>query len=770
MTTQQLTVSLGQAQRNLPEALGVPALTSPVIDGNNAVFHARDLDTATVAKELAKHSKVRIVYLYADTLTVSASPAVSLGKNIGWQVIARRVEVSSGAALSMHNDSQLVLYTGTIVNDAHPGALHVRIPKSGGGEQDRYPALDGSPGIRLEVSGDELTRTPLTTVPMPHNGEPVQLARSTTLLFQVATQLWASNRDQAVALLRWVARLSAQSVHLREVFAQASSLLLLHDNDRVHGRYVPYLNREVYGDLVKTYKDVVKAYEDAYVILRTKTTGQQERVRAAELLRDNLKDTHTFHEQLAQQAKANTDAAAASLTQAQENLNSHQKDVEKAKTTFEKNMEAYKKKMITAAVVDGCLALLSLGLAAASGAMGAFAATKQIDALIKMVDLAKNTVEAAGKIKKAVDDLQAALKLLDRLRKLEEKMSKDAGDLSKLSAKEIDRLLKEIADSGSVNAIAEWENFQVIVRAMFGHFPQGAEYQAALEGMSVYGRAFITAQTGYLQASQQQVRATLQAQLTSRALTRAQSHIEELKKGASLSDAAAQVFYQGYLDQKRWLFIALENYGRAFRYWALAEPAVVPTMAGDAAYITKQIGQIAQEYTDALGKFYPPPQVMTKRFPLTTGLDGLKTNKGVLELAITPGHEEFEDLERVRLKTIRVYLEGAKPAPGKSIKISIHNSGSYQDCFKGADFRFVSRPVKRAFEYKQGEKKPVIDGTIEEEFGKVLMQPTPFTQWRFTVSAKNNPGLDLSKVTAVRLEMIGSAISAGAQSSASAKA
>ncbi len=761
MTTQQLTVSLGQAQRNLPEALGVPALTSPVIDGNNAVFHARDLDTATVAKELGKHPKVRIVYLYADTFTVSASPTVTLNENVGWQVIARQVKVSSDAALSMRNDSQLVLYTSTIVNDAHPGALHVRIPKPGGGEQDRYPTRDGSPGIRLEVSGDELTLTPQSTVPVPQNGEPVQLVRSVTLLFQVATQLWASDRDQAVALLRWVAHLSAQSTHLREVFAQASSLLMLHDNDRLHGRYVPYLNREVYGDLVKTYKDVVKAYEDAYVTLRTKTTGQQERVKAAELLRDNLKDTRTFHEQLAQQAKANTDAAAASLTQAQENLNSHQKVVDKAKTTFEKNMEDYKNKMITAAVVDGCLALLSLGLAAASGAMGAFAAAKQIDALIKMVDLAKNTVEAAGKIKKAVDDLQAALKLLDRLRKLEEKMSKNAGELSKLSAKEIDRLLKEIADSGSVNAIAEWENFQVIVRAMFGHFSQGADYQAALEGMSVYGRAFITAQTGYLQASQQQVRATLQAQLTSRALTRMNNHIEELKKGEALSDAAAQVFYQGYLDQKRWLFIAVENYGRAFRYWALTEPSVVPTMAGDAANISDQIGQIAREYESALGKFRPAPQKMTKHFAITTGLDGLKDNKEVLEVAITTDHPEFQGLERVRLRTIRVYLEGAKPAPGRSIKVGIHNSGTYQDRFKNTEFRFTSEPAERAFEYKTGQKEPVIDGTVEKEFGKVLMQPNPFAQWRFTVRAKNNPGLDLSGLTAVKVEMVGSAISPG---------
>ncbi|MFI6574160.1 hypothetical protein ACIBFB_00050 [Nocardiopsis sp. NPDC050513] len=760
------TVLLGDAPQSLPEALGVPALTSPVIDGRNAVFHGRDLDTAAVARELAKHPDVRVVYLYADTVTVSGDPAVSLKRGSGWQVIAREVTASAAAPLTMDNGTQLTLYTGRITNPDTPGALYVRIPGKNGTWQDRHPTLEGRPGINLEVDDDALTVTAQNTVPLPVSGGPVQLGLSLTLLFQVATQVWASERDKAVAQLRWVVHLASQSTDLREVFAQASSLVTLHDSDRLHGRYVPRLDRSVYGTLVEAYKDAVAAYENGYVVLRNKTTGAKERVEAAKLLLASLRDTHTYHTQLARQAHANADAAAETLAQSRRNLENQRDRVKLAEIGFQGEMERFRQKQIEAAVVNGGLAVLSLGLAVASGAMGAFSAPNAIGQLVKTIDTAKSIVEAAGKIDQIMKDLQAALRLLDQLRKLEAQMGKNAADLSKLPVKEIDRLLRETADSGAVNSSAKWEEFQVVVRAMFGHMVAkagvGAEYQTALEGLSIYGRAFVAAQAGYVQAAQRLIRATLQEGLTRRSVDRLEGYIADLERGEALSDAAAQAFYQGYLDQKRWLFVALENYGRAYRYWALAEPSVTPTMAGDAAHIAKQIAEIAAEYARALNGFRPPPQTMVKDFAITEGLGSIRDEE-VLEVPITLDHPVFTKLERVRLKTIRVYLVGAKPRDGQSITVGIHSSGLYQDRFRRKEFRFSSLPAERAFEYKPGRDKPeiVIDGTIEEEFGKLLMQPNPFTQWQFTVRRENNPGLDLSGLSQVRIEMVGSAIRPG---------
>ncbi|WP_017596328.1 hypothetical protein [Nocardiopsis potens] len=749
-----------EAGDGLPEALGVPALTSPVIDGNNAYFHGRELDTGKVVERLAEEPKVRIVHLYADTVTLSASPAVELKESIGWQITARRVVVAKGAELRMANGSGLVLYTSEITDGKQAGKLPLKVPASGGGWRDRPVALEKRAGLQVRVADDEAAVTEQKTVPLPE-GEPVQLARSLTMLFQHATQFWAADRARAVAMLRWTSRLAAQSTHLRELFAQASSLLQLHDNDLPHGRYVPALNRDLYGKHLGVYQKAVAAYEADYVALRNRQLSIDDRVKAAEALLADMKDTHSFHTHLRQQAKFNADGAAAALDRAKKDLQHQKNEVDRAERDFEAQIEYLKKKGILDAVVNGSLALISLGTAIASGAMGVFQAGPAIEKLVKTIELAQEIIKQAADIARTVKAVQDALELVDELRGLNGEMQEMVRDLDAASMKKIEELLRKTAGHGSVNAIAEWENFQVIARAMLGSFAEGASYLAALEGLSVYGRAFVTAQAGYLQASQQLIRTTLQAELSRRQCLRMQAHIGELKQTKTLSDGAAQAFYQGYLDQKRWMFIALENYGRAYRYWALAEPRTVPTMAADAAGLAGRLADIAREYEAALEGFDPPPQPRTASWKVTEkkALQGLDSQEGI-DLPIDLRHPEFHGLDRVRLNTVRVYLDGAVPAAGKSIVIGVHGSGGYQDRFRGTEFAFSSRPSHRTFEYKLvgGRPEIVTDGKVSEEFGKVLMQPTPFTGWRFTVLKKNNPGLDLSKVTSVTVEMIGDMI------------
>ncbi|WP_304455157.1 hypothetical protein [Nocardiopsis sp. YSL2] len=761
------TLALGGAEPNLPDALGVPAPSSPVIDGHNALFHARNLTTGDVAKALDGHPEVRIVQLYADTLTVSDQPPPRLRGLTGWQVVAREVRVASDTPLVMEEHSQLLLHTGRIANPDHtpaPNTLHVRVPGPDGKEQEHRPGLAGDHGLKLQVSDHTLKATAPTAGPVPSNSRPVELGKSLTLLFQIATQLWATDPEQAVAMLRWVTRLAAQSTDLRHVFAQASSLVALHDSDRLHGWYVPHLNRDAYGGLLTTYKDSVKEYETNYTTLRNSTASLDTRARAAQALLAHTKDTSGFHTLLRQQAQDNADAAARTLEQARRNLRTQQDQVTAQEVQFRAEMENYHDEQVEKAVVDAGLAVLSLGVGAASGATGAFTATAQIEKLVKTVETVKNIISEAQRIRQVVADLQSSLATLDRLRELQSTMHAGATDLSTAPAQRISDLLRATAGGGTVNVSARWEEFQAIARTVFGHLVQktgvGAKYQGSLETLAVYGRAFASAQAGHIQAAQQLIRATIQEQLTARSADTTRGYIAELKASGTLNDLAAQSFYQAYLDQKRWLFVALENYGRAYRYWALAEPRVRPTMSADAAHIAQQISEISREYEQALGRFSPPPQNMVQSFTVTDGLQALR-EQGELMVPLTLGHPAFRGLERVRLTTIRVYLIGARQTEGESVRIGIHGSGLYQDRFAGREFRFCAAPAERAFEYRPGQKRPVIDGTVEASFGRVLMQPTPFTEWRFTVRRDHNPGLDLTDLKEVRVEMLGSAISPG---------
>lgn len=742
--------------------LKVPAPKSPRVDATTAVFHGVELNLGEVADQVSKlDSDVKYVYVYADTVTVS-SPAVTLRELNGWQVIARRIVVTEGKFVQLAKSSRLTFYTdvaGDVDNLSSKVKVPFRYPK-GAGWADRDVAAIRDHTVSVTAQNDDLKVTDIKGVSLPLQGYPVELSLSLSLLFQTAAQAWTTQRDEAVAVLRWIVALAAQSSHLRDIFAQASRLVALHDSDRPNARFVPYLSKDVYEKQATGYLKSIEKYEENYLILLNDQSTKKQRVDAAKLLLANLKDTQTFHQQLLSQAQYNTDAAAKTLKQAEHNLKVQNDAVTESQKQFQKNIEKYKQQQIQEAVLNGSLALLEAGGSAVKAVQGIAKAIEELKKLVEKIEEAEKALNTGAKIKKTVDELCTAFQMLNRLRQLKQKLGELAGDFDKASLDDIDQLLKELStDPGGVNAAAQWESMQVTARIILGSFGPGAEYQAALETLSVFGRAYITAQTGFIQASQQLIRCQLQAHLTKRQCDRIAKHVKELEKDKPLGDPAVQDFYQGYLDQKCWVFLAVENYCRAFRYWSMTESKVKPTMSGDALHLANQLTQISQDYEEALNKLKPAPQKFRdKRISITKGIESLKGSARELKVPVELDNALFNGTSRVRVTTVRVYLNGAKPAAGKNIVVGVHTSGSFADRMMGVPFQFTAVPGDRTFEYHPDKKAPIVDGKIDTEFGKVTFQPSAFTQWRFTIRPEHNQGLDLSGLTSVTIEFHGSLI------------
>jgi hypothetical protein len=121
--------------------------------------------------------------------------------------------------------------------------------------------------------------------------------------------------------------------------------------------------------------------------------------------------------------------------------------------------------------------------------------------------------------------------------------------------------------------------------------------------------------------------------------------------------------------------------------------------------------------------------------------------------------ESFHGFDRVRLKTIRVWLYGAK-ATGP-IYVDISSAGSYDDRYRGKSYRFTSVALHRKFQYQgdPGKKSSIIvDGAVADEEKYAYFQPTPFSEWVISLPQQYNPNIDLTGLTKITLEFAGSVI------------
>jgi len=135
----------------------------------------------------------------------------------------------------------------------------------------------------------------------------------------------------------------------------------------------------------------------------------------------------------------------------------------------------------------------------------------------------------------------------------------------------------------------------------------------------------------------------------------------------------------------------------------------------------------------------------------------------------------FDRYERVRVDSVRVYLDGAKTDNGK-IVMRIENSGLLQDRYKGKVFNFLGAPWIRNYEYCSDDLKKDDDEDVDDvpsvcmsrhyktlvstktlnSFEGFYPKPTLFSTWVVSVPKEQNPGLDLSGLRSIQINFSGS--------------
>ncbi|MGI8666825.1 MAG: hypothetical protein ACR2N4_12455 [Jatrophihabitans sp.] len=778
-----------QARANVPD----PSIT--ILDSTHAVFQAMYLDLAEVKLALRNSGfSPPLVTIVADVLNVPAETTWTLQDAV-LQVQARRLQTDGPLRVNLDyrtgNTASLLMFCAELDGSVRASAVQDSLPPTVF-DLDAAPA-DGGVVIKL-VEGTP-TRQSLTFA----QGAPFDPApwfeQAVRTEFIYATLLYDPHPEIAVSQFAWVKNWTGYNEQLLGMFLQSSSLLSLLSaelNADANGTaFVPYLSRVVYSDLANAFVAEARQYEADYRALSVEKVVTDQFIELAKSLLANKTYESEYTTKLLAQAKSNLDNAVAAAKAAQKTLTDAELKAELISIDFQKvGIPEWEREQIAKAIIELSTAIITFavgigvmflgdpaggGVAVAGAVEGAEAAAAAAKAGSEIATLAKQLSEVMEKLKlvgealkkvyelsqeviKAVDDIQHAGEYAEKMRD----MSVDLG-------------------GADLTATYEWQVYQQASDAALqgpvdDKIGFAAELKLAIDAVAVYGQALAGAQVATIAASQQYAAISLQKQLAEQQQAEMQRYVDSLVKGQAPLVTLMQRFYELYLNSKSSLFAAVQGYRDSYYYWALLPSTIRPSIIDGVDGLDtglKNLTSIAMDYQSALEHFDPPPQLLAdKRLVIDDPavLADLASSRGarwVVPIGVIP----FENLDRVRLTRVRVWLEGAKVKDGASVDVLMHTQGNYLDRFKDKTYQFTSKPLVRDFEYRVSSKLSgppdwvfedgsygyvEVDGTVDNEVSYAYFQPTPFAEWSIDLS--RIAAVDLSGVTKLTMQFAGSVI------------
>lgn len=317
----------------------------------------------------------------------------------------------------------------------------------------------------------------------------------------------------------------------------------------------------------------------------------------------------------------------------------------------------------------------------------------------------------------------------------------------------------------------KWELLANEIENIFETLPEevisiggGNEFRQGFRKLLIHGQAMSEARLALAKANTDLAVATLRRQSAEQAVALYEQRLKTLNNAVIKDGVLEQLTFQRMLEAKRSVFLALEAYRRAFMYFTLAPKAKTPGLPK----MTDSVDQFAKAMTTLTGK-----ELVSSTLASISGIPGTLNGVEVVvsdptviselrennfsHIVIPTGEPAFRDLNRVRLLSMRVYLEGAETRG--NIEVSIDCSGNYQDQMQHnneyTSLHFVSRPTRKKFVYQPGREEPIIKADIAERYLNDFFRPTPFTSWRIEVASRDNSVLDLTNLRAARMVFYG---------------
>jgi hypothetical protein len=777
----------------------IPGASGTKINQNDALFRDMYIDLSDVQTKLRASGFTPFsVTIYADVVHIPNALAWTLASS-ALTIAARRIEIDGQAQVILDfrktQDAALVIFANEIAGSLLAAAATTGAPQS------LNITTATAKGIQVGDSNGTLTQQTLagTQGPMLQDGSDFQL--SLVAIFQFATVLLETQPDIASAQLEWVKAASANSpqplmVNLCLQSSAMQALLNSTTQAAAHGAsFVPYLTQAVYTNLAQAYVAEAQDYETQYNRFSDKNEAIEARIAAAKIMLANSQDTTGYVDGLIQQCQNNLDQANASVFTARNNLQTQQDVVAGAKNVFNAGIEAYEREQKLQAAFQIVTSIFTFGasigmMLVGDEAAGAGAAGSAVKGAEAVASAAKAGSEAAKTASSLASAMKQLLKMLDALNKTIDfaaKITAAAKSIQSAGGATPDIASMDISTGGTdITSSNYWQIFKLSAdSALKDPIDKGIDgasnYQLQLDILTVYGQSLTACQVAVVNLSQEMVRLSLQKQVSVQQTARLTDFVNSMSASEEPNAAMMQIFYQLYLDSKRSLFVALKNYQLSYQYWALRPSTIKPSITNTVGQFNTSLNnltKIAMDDANALSAFSPPPQILKQiTYEITdpSVLQSLaKTSAASWPIALD--EPAFAGLDRVRVSTVRIWLEGAKADGTKPINVQLSTSGSYRDRYKGTNYQFTSPPLQRVFQYHvtpqtQGTTPAWVfdngqygfvnvDATVDDMVSFAYFVPTAYSDWTIRLPANLNAGLDLSGVTKITMDFSGSVIEA----------
>ncbi|HMV66417.1 MAG TPA: hypothetical protein PKA64_06170, partial [Myxococcota bacterium] len=736
------------------------------------------------------------IEIYADVATITAG-AVKLAAGRGVAIVARRL-VLSGSLTFADTNSTITWYTQEV-----DGQLQVAGP---GGAA----ATVSDPGLYLTWSTTGLLSGPYTDLDPAMLSADSSLYRYANTAMLIATALFTEQPDLCAAMSGWVARIAGASSAWGTLAHDAATLTSMRRAQPPGALYVPVLDMSVYATTAAGWITPVAACESQWRTMVDQTRAIADRIAAARTMLAYYQDRTTAWNEMIGRAKKDLDDANDAWEKAKQRYGGAVLDAQTKRIYFEKfgvpeaKLDAEIKMAFQiisavfqvivgiAGVVGGCM----VGAPEAGAPMLASAATGAADAAASAASVtqaAQGAAQAVSQIQTVAsqaEQLSGLAKLVEEIKKIaefSENLSKIAEGIGKLKegaltlsealdSKLDDETLKGVLDftlpAADPSAATQWEemasHFDDQIQSSIDMPIKGAlDYKMSVDSLALAGRDMTTTGIASLQAAHQYLDLLSQAQPDANMAKRVQAQVDAMEKAQTVDNQVAAALYQRYLGLKRPVFAALQQRAWAFQYWALQAPTRPPDILDDSVDLQSQLAQAQQDFTDALSRFQPPPQVIQDtRVTLSDDAVAALKATGAATLEVGLDEAAFVGLGRVRVSDVQVWLEGAPASGSGPIRVLLSSPGAWRDRYRGttwsfggpawgAEFRYARTGTTPAWTFDDGSKGYIkMAASVDPSLRGNYFYPTAFAAWSLQVY-----GADLSKLTKVTMVFAGTAIS-----------
>ncbi|XP_033123557.1 uncharacterized protein LOC117122158 [Anneissia japonica] len=561
---------------------------------------------------------------------------------------------------------------------------------------------------------------------------------------------------------------TAQFVYRQSAFSAHATMA--HDvetklnRQKSSSKFVPTLSSNTYKDILNTYDVDLQEINDDIERLEENEENLNNKIEFLELMEQKAKDV-----QVARRVAYNTgvfelEVSKLTMDGIRKKVGELQKDLKKVQKKFENDVKKYKRKQAAKSIFGFFKAIATIVVGVVTGNPGLIVAgvASTLNQVIDLVIL----IETINGLEQTIDDV------IDHL-----------NGRYDMTAEQLEYSKENIVKVAELRSkITEWETLENVAEGLLGvgtvtELASAGEYRRIVTDVATYGKALTEEAVRNAELLLEKLEEKTWLDVSAKEVERLGNI---LKDKATLQQnfllVQSEIEYQSYLLKYNLINI-MHTYCQSVFYYQFHDcsTSIKPSLTDSLLLLRHKISRANREHITNMEDFQSgKPQ--TFNIPITlvdhpdcrrgsrhTTLKNcpvwyFRQNKEVtVNFNYMNSNLSFTNYDRVRVKSVRVYLDGAV---GKRVNIKVYTSGVFMDRFQGNYYDFVGLQFRQAFEYKNKDKTITIKGVLDDDQQTYFQMTTPFTTWTISATSSRNANLDVSRVTSIRIEMTGSAIGA----------